>query len=82
MAPPPSSLFAEAIMKSGWFGPKTFGIGARPTGWQGWLTTLVFVLAMISTTFAPDDLRLWAQGAVLLLVLVVIGLTYRAAPPP
>ena len=69
-------------MKSGWFGPKTFGIGAQPTGWQGWLVTLVFVLAMIATTLVTNDLRLWVQGGLLALLLGVIGVTYRASDLP
>ncbi|WP_199223533.1 MULTISPECIES: hypothetical protein [unclassified Caulobacter] len=69
-------------MKSGWFGPKAFGVGAQPTGWQGWLTTLIFVIAMICTTFVPDSFRLWAQVGLVILILGIIALTYRAAPPP
>jgi len=69
-------------MKSGWFGPKAFGIGARPTGWQGWLVTLFFVIAMVGTTLVSDDLRLWVQGGLLLLLFGVIGVTYRASDLP
>ncbi|WP_421739228.1 hypothetical protein [Caulobacter sp.] len=69
-------------MKSGWFGPKAFGAGAQPTGWQGWLVTLVFALAMIATTLVTNDLRLWVQGGLLVLLLAVIRVTYRASDLP
>jgi hypothetical protein len=32
-------------MKDGWFGPTGLGIGLRPTGLQGWLVTVIFLLA-------------------------------------
>ena len=32
--------------KSYWFGAKTIGIGYQPTSWQGWLLTIVAVVAM------------------------------------
>ncbi|AJP73030.1 hypothetical protein [Sphingomonas hengshuiensis] len=28
-----------------WFRPRRFGFGARPATWQGWVVTLVFVVA-------------------------------------
>jgi len=68
-------------MKSGWFGPKTYGIGAQPTGWQGWLTILVFVLGMAVTPLVPEGFRLLATGGVVILFLGVVALTYRATPP-
>ncbi len=69
-------------MKSGWFGPKAFGAGARPTGWQGWLVTLLFVVAMIGTALVSNDLRLWVQGGLIALLLAVIRMTYRASDLP
>jgi len=33
-----------------WFVPKRFGWGWRPGSWQGWLTTVVFVLIIIAAT--------------------------------
>lgn len=69
-------------MKSGWFGPKPFGGGARPTGWQGWLVTFLFVVAMIGTALVANDLRLWVQGGLLVLLLAVIRVTYRASDLP
>lgn len=69
-------------MKSGWFGPKPFGGGPRPTGWQGWLVTVLFFIAMIGTARIVDDLRLWVQCALILLLLGVVWLTYREPDPP
>jgi hypothetical protein len=30
-----------------WFKPKTYGFGAQPTCWQGWLATIVFGLTCV-----------------------------------
>jgi hypothetical protein len=37
-----------------WFRPKTFGYGATPITWQGWLATLLFVLVILATTALGD----------------------------
>ena len=34
-------------MTAPWFKPKSHGYGATPSTWQGWVTTLVYALAMI-----------------------------------
>lgn len=34
-----------------WFKPKTYGYGAVPVTWEGWLSTLLFVLVIQIPTF-------------------------------
>lgn len=31
-------------IKNAWFAPKRYGYGARPSTWQGWVATLVFII--------------------------------------
>jgi hypothetical protein len=39
-----------------WFAPKLFGWGATPVTWQGWLTMLVFILAIVAVLYwAPTQ---------------------------
>jgi Ca2+/Na+ antiporter len=64
-------------MKRGWFGPKTFGWGAQPTGWQGWVVILLFVLVMMGSSLVPEHLRAWVQVAAVAAFLGVVVLTYR-----
>ena len=33
-----------------WFKPKTYGYGATPANWQGWLATTVFVAVLLSAS--------------------------------
>ena len=67
-------------MKRGWFGPKTYGWGATPTSWEGWLATAVMVVALLSPSlmFASDSTSAWiSRGVVLIVYLAVVILTYR-----
>lgn len=34
-----------------WFRPKTYGYGATPSSWEGWLITLFFILFILSGAF-------------------------------
>jgi hypothetical protein len=36
----------------GWFVPKRYGYGARPSGWRGWLATSVFVVLVLAFAVA------------------------------
>ncbi|HEV7288327.1 hypothetical protein [Sphingomonas sp.] len=39
-----------------WFAPKLFGWGATPVTWQGWLTMLVFIPAIVAVlNWAPTQ---------------------------
>jgi len=68
-------------MKRGWFGPKLFGWGASPASWQGWVATLVFVVAMglAGMLFPGDTSVAWiSRGVVLAVYLAVVALTYSS----
>ena len=68
-------------MKRGWFGPKLFGWGASPASWQGWVATLVFVVAMGVTglLFPGDTAVAWtARGVVIAAYLAVVALTWSS----
>jgi hypothetical protein len=69
-------------MKRGWFGPKRFGWGASPASWEGWVATLVFVIALIgvSLLFRDDTTVAWnARGAVFAAYLAIVVLTYSSS---
>lgn len=53
-----------------WFKPKSFGWGAVPVTWQGWVATLVFVaIAATIANLAEHRSRIW----LILLAPAVIG---------
>ena len=41
--------------KGYWFKRKAFGWGWVPVTWQGWLTTLMFIAAVLFFAFTVDD---------------------------
>lgn len=48
---PPLLTIEEAKTKGLWFVSKSYGYGWVPITWQGWVTTLGFVVAMIGAAF-------------------------------
>jgi len=64
-------------MKRGWFGPKTFGWGVQPTGWQGCVVILLFILALLGASLVPEAVRAWVQIAAVAAFMGVVVLTYR-----
>ena len=69
-------------MKRGWFGPKLVGWGASPASWEGWVATLVFVIALtgVSLLFPGDNAAAWiARVAVLAVYLAVVALTFSSS---
>ncbi len=68
-------------MKRRWFGPKTFGWGASPASWEGWVATGVFVVALVGVSLLiqpTDSAPAWiARGVVLAAFLAVVAATYR-----
>ena len=66
-------------MSDYWFRPKTYGYGATPTNWKGWMTVFVFVALVAAITYAKIILPL-AYGIqpslldVLFWAVVVFGL--------
>jgi hypothetical protein len=75
-------------MSGYWFKPKTYGYGATPSNWKGWLATLVFVALILATSLlllpwqsgtasAPSAWQIGAWGvAVALLTAVFLCLCH------
>ncbi len=57
-----------------WFRPKTYGYGATPSSWEGWLVTLFFILLIISRTvqLQENTLRFFVEFIIILIVLIII----------
>lgn len=68
-------------MPPGWFGSKRIGWGVRPTSWQGWGVTGLYVLLAIvlAWALAARHVALFVFTLVLLTAayVVVAGLTSR-----
>ena len=69
-------------MPPGWFGSKRIGWGVRPTSWQGWAVTGMYVLValVLARTLAARHVALFLVALVVLTAayLVVAGLTTRS----
>jgi hypothetical protein len=39
-------------MSSYWFKPKTYGYGATPSNWKGWVATGLFVIVVLALSLA------------------------------
>ena len=69
-----------------WFRPKTFGYGATPTSWQGWLLTIGFallasgaiIIALLAELQQWPDRRPWQAICVIVAILSVATLTIVA----
>ena len=64
-----------------WFRPKTYGYGASPANWQGWVATAIFVAVLLcvsilllasqqNTPSAPSHWQ-FSAGALLIAVLTL-----------
>jgi protein-S-isoprenylcysteine O-methyltransferase Ste14 len=69
---------------TGWFGPKLTGYGVGPRSWQGWLVSLVVLLAIVGSRFImPESFGLphWSRaaaiGIVIVLYLLLVWFTYE-----
>ncbi|GBQ83187.1 hypothetical protein AA13595_1118 [Gluconacetobacter johannae DSM 13595] len=56
----------EKIPNRAWFKPKTFGYGASPASWQGWLATAIFVVVFLAATLSLRGVGRWIADGVLL----------------
>jgi hypothetical protein len=69
-------------MPPGWFGSKRIGWGVRPTSWQGWAVTGLYVLLalVLARALAARHVALFLVALVLLtaVYLVVAGLSSRS----
>ena len=64
-------------MSKPWFGPKTYGIGVAPKSVEGWIATLVYVVAILAVTaighrLGAEDWMIGAAGLVLTIALLAL----------
>ena len=57
-----------------WFGPRILGWGWRPLTWQGWLISLVFVLAIVVEATQLRSAGSGPVGAALVATLALFAL--------
>ena len=48
-----------------WFAPKRYGYGAAPVTWEGWIATMVFIVAFGLCVGLLQGMLRWLGGAVL-----------------
>jgi hypothetical protein len=66
-------------MNEYWFKPKRYGLGARPSTWEGWTLSLGYVLALfgVAAVFGAGDGRhpfaFVAMSAALTIIFVVVS---------
>ncbi len=67
-----------------WFGAKTYGFGWHPQTWQGWLTTVLFVIACgVATLLLKTGVGMAGFLAVIfVLTAVFIAICYRKGEKP
>ena len=61
-------------MPPGWFGSKRIGWGVRPTSWQGWAVTGIYVVValVLARTLAARHVALFVFTLVLLTAAFVV----------
>ena len=52
------------MKKKYWFRPKSYGYGIIPISWEGWLTSLIFILLIVSfgyihNLFPLRQIKIW-----------------------
>ncbi len=72
-----------------WFRRKLFGWGWTPATWEGWLTLLVFVVAMVwnatridNASHSVSDTLLNLLPQTVVLVAILIGVCFWKGEPP
>jgi hypothetical protein len=66
-----------------WFRQKTFGYGATPNTWQGWVVTIVSALAVFGVILSGPAIRdnilraAWIILGLFVIVLVTVTVTHR-----
>jgi uncharacterized membrane protein len=66
-----------------WFEAKTYGIGwTLPVTWQGWLTVLLFVVALLSGFLFISSLMFRFVYILLLAVGLVVVVVWKGEKPP
>ena len=59
-----------------WFRQKSFGYGATPTNWQGWLLTIASAVAVVAVVIAAD----FQRDDTARFLLIAIGLPLIVVP--
>ena len=60
-----------------WFKPRSFGYGATPITWQGWVITIAGMAIVVFSSLLIPVLAvgtLWVFSAIVIDVVVVVGL--------
>ena len=66
-----------------WFRQHSFGYGATPNTWQGWLFTVVSVVLIAAIVLAADFIRdnglraAWLVGGIVLVLVPCVIISYR-----
>ena len=64
------------VTRKPWFGPRRFGWGWTPVSWEGWVTSIVFVAAIVlAGSLLSSVARTVAIIALIVALLVVSFLT-------
>ena len=66
-------------MSQYWFKPKTYGYGATPASWQGWVAVAAYVAVVCALTFSllsvpagvPQSVKAWQIGTWAMVVGIV-----------
>ena len=64
-------LYGERCVMKHWFVQKRFGWGWVPATWEGWLVTLLFAVAVLSSMLYIESLELRILALVLLTVILI-----------
>lgn len=67
-----------------WFRRKTYGWGWTPATWEGWLTTLLAVIAIFAAAYLidPDQRPLEFVGVMVIIVGLLLLVSYRKGERP
>jgi hypothetical protein len=61
-----------------WFKPRRYDLGAYPSTWEGWLSTVIFVFVevLIGIAFPPDHRAFTFFGAAFMALIMFIWLCW------
>ena len=68
------------ITRKAWFGPRRFGWGWTPVSWEGWLTSLVFVAAIVLAGSLLSSAARTVAIVVLIVALLAVSLLTGGLP--
>jgi hypothetical protein len=72
-----------------WFKAKHFGYGWYPISWQGWVVTLLYIIALLSFTLSADqsshsvsDTLISFAGPYIVLTCLLLAVCYKKGEKP